>query len=328
MHDTASTILVLDDDPRILNLLQAVLSEKGFKVATVENGKRARALLESISPDLFLLDVTMPGEDGIEFCRALQRDPRFAQTPIIFVTARDETDDIIRGFEAGAADYIRKPINKPELLARVRTHLRLYHNMRELERLRQLALDASPSTGLPGNNSITDAIIRSLETRQAHCVIYCDLNNFKSFNDRYGFIRGDRVIKYTAEVIEAAAKATRKDAFVGHIGGDDYIVIVDSDQAAAVAEDIIRRFDGGIRDFYDPEDRAADGIHSEDRQGNRRFFPIMSISLAAVDLSRRSFNHHLMVADECAQLKKLAKQCEKSSVVFDRRKDPPPKNQP
>jgi PleD family two-component response regulator len=324
MKDAVSTIQIVDDDPAMVMLLKKHLTTAGYDVVTASRGAEALDRARENAPDLFLLDVDMPELDGLEVCRRLKQDPRLCQVPVIFITAQDTAEDVVAGFEAGGEDYIKKPFNKSEVLARVRTHIKLYRSLLELERLNQIAFDANPSTGLPGNNSINEAIARALAERRPLCVIYSDLDNFKSYNDKYGFARGDRAIRFTADMLRRSVDTVcGPGCFLGHIGGDDFTVLVPSGRARAVAEEIIRRFDAGVKDLYDPADLTAGGIEAADRQGMRRYFPIMTISLAVVDLAARTFSHYLEVSNTCAEVKKAAKAMPGSSCYFDSRKGPP-----
>jgi PleD family two-component response regulator len=318
-----ATILIADDDPAITALLKLHLQQAGYTVISAVRGDEVLALAWQTPPDLLLLDIEMPGLDGFEVCHRIKQHPRLGVVPVIFLTAHDQVADVVRGFEAGGEDYIKKPFHKAELLARVRTHVQLYHLRLELERLNQLALDANPSTGLPGNNSINEAITRALAEKIPLSVIYADLDSFKAYNDKYGFARGDRAIRFTADVLAAAMQAVcGPGCFLGHIGGDDFTLIIPSEQARAVADEVIGRFDAGIKDFYDSADLSAGHIEAEDRQGICRQFPLMSISLAVVDLPARPFTHYLEVSNTCAEVKKAAKSIPGSSVYFDSRKGP------
>lgn len=191
----------------------------------------------------------------------------------------------------------------------------------ELEELRKLALDASPSTGLPGNNSINNAIERAIRAEGHLCVIYSDLDNFKAFNDKYGFGQGDRVIRYNAEVlVRCAQEVCGPGAFIGHVGGDDFVMLVPSECARKLGDEIIKRFDRGIREYYDKKDRDAGGIKSKNRKGQDEWFPVISISLAGVDLKDRPFSHYLQVTNICAEVKKRSKAVPGSSFFMDRRR--------
>lgn len=192
---------------------------------------------------------------------------------------------------------------------------------KELERLYSLALDANPMTGLPGNNSVAAAITQAMQDGKRSCVIYTDLDNFKAFNDKYGFALGDDVIKFTAGLLKSATRASDcKDAFVGHIGGDDFVLVVPSEKTFAVADFIIREFDSKVVKFYRDEDVARGFISSKNRQGQKEDFPIMSISMAGVDLSRRVYDQYIQVNDTCAELKKESKAKPGSVFSLDQRR--------
>jgi PleD family two-component response regulator len=324
MSEAKPHILVADDDPRIRNLLKSILVQSGYRVSLTEDGEMALEFDAGDPPDLFLLDISMPGIDGLEVCRRLKSNPETSRIPVIFISAMDETDDILKGFETGAADYITKPITPQTTLARVRTHLKSHEMICELERLNRLALDANPLTGLPGNNSVQEAIARAAGASAPGCVIYCDLDNFKAFNDKYGFARGDQAILFTARVLDEAARTCcGENAFLGHIGGDDFTLLVPSDMAETVGEEVSRRFDGGVGRLYDEGDRLAGGIRSTSRSGEEVFFPVMTISMGAVDMSKRRWEHHLEVVEACTEVKKYAKTKTGSVLCFDRRGDPP-----
>ncbi len=315
------TIVVADDDAGVLLILGKMLRAEGYEVIGTPNGSEVLEIAERTPPMLFMLDVVMPSLDGLEVCRRLKLDPRFKRIPVIFITARKESNDIVLGFQAGAADYIGKPINREETLARVNSQISLYQYMLELERLNQLALDANPSTGLPGNNSIAAAVTKAIKDGGLTSVIYCDLDNFKAFNDKYGFARGDQVIKFTGRIIqESMAAVCRPEGFVGHIGGDDFVLLSPADKAEAMAHRIIRVFDQGIKDFYNQQDAAAGKIMSKDRQGRAQEFPLMAISIGVVELGNRSFSHYQEVANLCAEVKEVAKSHPGSCVFFDRRR--------
>ncbi|HDQ40314.1 MAG TPA: response regulator [Desulfonatronum sp.] len=314
------TVLIADDSPSNLQLLLDILSRSGFEVLAAEKGQEVLEIIEEETPDIFLLDVMMPQMDGFSLCRRLKENPRFQATPIIFITAKNTSADIVSGFAAGAVDYILKPFNEAEILARVRTHIHLHEVVMELERLRQLALDANPLTQLPGNNSIIKAINEAIAAEQDVSVAYVDLDNFKALNDKYGFAVGDRVLLYTARIIGTAVEEIcGKGNMIGHIGGDDFVFIVSSDLVQKVAERIIREFDANICQFYEPRDLARQAIEVADRSGNQRRFPLATISLGIVELGEKNFSHHLEVSSMCAEVKKMAKDMPGSTCFFNRR---------
>ncbi len=320
MEKKQQKILVVDDERLNINVLVDLL-KPDYKMMFAKSGPQAlKAVQKENPPDLVLLDIMMPEMDGYEVCRRIKADEKTRDIPIIFVTAMEGTSDEAKGFELGAVDYITKPIRPLIVKARVSTHLKLRGAMLELQRLYNTALDSNPMTGLPGNNSVANRIKRALHQNESVCVIYSDLDNFKAFNDKYGFALGDEALLFTSELLlDAARKLYMSDVFVGHIGGDDFVVIVPTDKAQEIAGDIARRFDEGIIKFYSPEDAAAKCIRSVNRRGQRETFPLMSISLAGVDLSHKIFSRYLEVNDACAGAKKKAKALEGSSFFMDKR---------
>lgn len=178
------------------------------------------------------------------------------------------------------------------------------------------AQDANPLTQLPGNNSINRAITSRLLRHQDFTVIYADLDHFKAFNDKYGFSRGDQVLSMTAQIILDSVKETAdSEGFVGHIGGDDFLFTIPSQYANAISQKIILSFDKGIRGMYRKEDIDQDTFISIDRNGEICKFPIISISLAGVNLKSDYFSNHHQVIDACTETKKIAKLTSASNYV-------------
>lgn len=318
-HDRQQKILIVDDATENIKILTNLLRDE-YTVFFAKNGKTALKLARSIQPDLILLDIVMPEMDGFEVCRELQEDGETSGAPVIFVSAKGEEGDETRGFEAGAVDYIIKPISPAIVKARVRTHLRLREAVAELKRLNRLALDANPMTGLPGNTVVAEHIKNALGNMENVCVIYADLDNFKAYNDKYGFAMGDDIILFTAQVLkDALAAVNLRDGFVGHIGGDDFVAIVPSEKAEALAHRVIRAFDDGIAGFYNEEDLARECIRTRNRQGVIQTFPLMSISMAGADLAHGIYSQYLQVNDACAEAKKEAKRMPGSVFFRDRR---------
>ena len=317
--NTKRTILAVDDSiddlKQIINML-----EDSFIVLFATDGRKAVELAFTEKPDLILLDIVMPGMDGFETCKKLKSYERTRDIPIVFLTGSTDDDTEAKGFEVGAADFITKPIRPSIIHARLKNHLHLRSTMEELRRLYSLALDANPMTGLPGNNSVSSAIEASLAERAATCVIYTDIDNFKAFNDKYGFARGDEVLLFTARILQASLdKQGRNDDFLGHVGGDDFVIITPSRYSQPIGDNIISAFESGVVKFYNEEDRAERCIKSIDRKGKPQTFPIMSISIAGVDLSHRKYRTYLEVNDVCTEIKKRAKRTEGSCFYLDQR---------
>ena len=303
-------ILVVDDDPDILQFVRMNLELDGFETETAESGRRALDIAKDLPPDLVLLDVMMPEMDGLTVLRKLRNNTSTANVPVIILTAKALAEDRVKGLDLGADDYITKPFDLEELLARVRTVLRRAQQMRDL----------SPLTGLPGNFRIAAELEERVSGGRLFAVVHADLDNFKSFNDHYGFMRGDAVIKFTAQVmLQAATECGDTDAFVGHVGGDDFIAVLDPDSAEAFCKLTIRYFDSGILDFYDTADALQGYIEVTDRRGERHAFPVASISLGVATNQRRKITSEWEASAVASEMKEYAKRQAGSSYQVDRR---------
>ncbi len=304
------SVLVVDDDPFIARLLEIELKAAGYEVRVAGDGRQALDLARESCPDLVLADVMMPNMDGFELTRQLRQDSRTASVSVIMLTARGLSADKLEGFSVGADDYIVKPFDTPELLARIRGVLRRAREMRQ----------QSPLTGLPGNVRIEDEIESRVRAGASFAVLYADLDHFKAFNDHYGFMRGDQVIQFTAGLIqEVAREAGSPGSFVGHVGGDDFVVVCGADEAEVVAERIVRRFDEAVPGLYDPDDQRRGHIVLVTRRGDEQAFPFLSISIGVATTARRSFRHFAEAVAIATEMKAFTKSTEGSSWAVDRR---------
>jgi diguanylate cyclase (GGDEF)-like protein len=304
------TILVVDDDADIARFVEVNLRSVGYDVVVASDGEEALAKADDMRPDLVLLDVMMPRIDGFEVAQRLRRNPRTANTSIIMLTAKALSSDKVLGLTAGADDYIIKPFDPIELLARVKTTLRRARDMRSL----------SPLTGLPGNIRIQDEIQRCIDEDTPFAVLYCDLDHFKAYNDHYGFVKGDRVIQASARILqEAVEEYAKPEGFVGHVGGDDFVVVLPPDVADVAAARICERFDREVRSFYDRDDLERGYVEVEDRQGKLQRFGLIAISVGVATTSRRKFTHYGEAVDVATEMKQFAKRQPGSSFAVDRR---------
>lgn len=181
-------------------------------------------------------------------------------------------------------------------------------------------LDASPLTRLPGNLAIEEVLKEKMSRGEKFALCYIDLDDFKAYNDKYGYARGSELIKMTGEVIYRAKdeKAYKWD-FVGHIGGDDFVLITSPDKVEHVCKAIIDNFDRLIPSYYHPDDCNKGYIESTDRFGIKRQFPIMSISIAVVSDVKRAFNSPIEIAKVATQIKDYVKTLPGSNYLVDRR---------
>ncbi|HOO33504.1 MAG TPA: response regulator [Thermotogota bacterium] len=319
MTEKRHIIMIVDDEPLNLKLLSGLLRDD-YTLIAANSGKKALKIIHSGKiPDLILLDIMMPEIDGYEVCRALKDNEKTKDIPIIFISAMNEADDEEKGLSYGAVDYIRKPFVPSIVRARVNTHLRLSDSLSELKRLYKYALESNPLTGLPGNNAIMMRVNTALSNKEPVCVLYLDLDNFKAYNDKYGFAMGDKIILFTAELLSQQMETVSK-SFLAHIGGDDFFALIPSDDYVNFVENFIREFDNQVKQFYSFEDIRKGKIVSINRSGEKQEFPIITISIACVDLKETSYTRYLEVNDACTALKKLAKQQGGSSYFSDRRR--------
>ncbi len=304
------SVLVVDDDPFISRLLEIELKAAGYDVRVAGDGKGALELAQERCPDLVLADVMMPNMDGFELARRLRQDPRTASVSIIMLTARGLSADKLEGFAIGADDYVVKPFDTPELLARIRRVLRRAREMRA----------QSPLTGLPGNVRIEEEIEARVQAGQDFAILYADLDHFKAYNDHYGFVRGDQAIQRTARLIEDAAREIEEgDVFVGHVGGDDFVVLTSPTFAERTAQRIVERFDDESVDLYDEADRARGYVEVTSRRGEPQRFPLLSISIGVASTAQRSFAHYAEAAAAATEMKAFTKHTPGSSYDIDRR---------
>lgn len=305
---TPDHILVVEDDPFISDALEEVLREFGYEVTIAPTGASALDAMQSDRPDLVLLDLTLPDVDGLDLCRQLRADPRYNAVPVIALTARDHLNDRVAGLREGLDDYLTKPFNIAELAARLDANLR--RSRRELH--------TSPLTLLPGNRDIEATLAARLAAGRDFAVCYLDIDNFKPYNDRYGFAAGDQIIRAVADLIQRAI-GEYNDGFPGHIGGDDFVVVLDPDDAEPFCQRVIAGFEGLLPTAYPPEDFARGEIDAEDRAGNKRSFPLVALSIACVVQQNGHYRHVGELSRAAAEIKSFLKKQPGSSYLVDRR---------
>jgi signal transduction histidine kinase/DNA-binding response OmpR family regulator len=303
----APRVLIVDDDASIRQICREVLELGGYQVRDAGSANAALAEARRFRPDMILLDVLMPGIDGYRTAEMIRSDPAIGMAPIMFLSARGDTADKVRAFRSGAEDYMVKPFDAAELLARVGKALD--RQAREL--------GASPTTQLPGADAIQTDIERRLAIGDTSAVAcYLDLDNLKAFNDFYGYAKANAVIRQTGDVIRyVVQRAGGARDFIGHIAGDDFVFITSAERADEVCRQICDRFDHLIRLYYDRADRECGYIETKDRFGVQRKFPIMSVSIAAISLTRSK--SYAGLAELAAVGKRTAKAIPGSSYVRD-----------
>jgi DNA-binding response OmpR family regulator len=291
-------VLVVDDDPSIRAICAEVLRGHGFEVSEAGTVAAARQAVKHAHPELVLLDVQLPDGDGFELAESLAPERAASHFGLVFLTARGETADKVRGLRLGADDYVTKPFDAQELVARVDSVIRR----------REAALLASPMTRLPGGRAIDEEVRRRLAAGSAFALSYLDLDNLKAYNDTYGYAKADGVLIQLASILRDAVGAHGGDgAFLGHVGGDDFVLLTTPEHAKAVCDEAIASFDRVIPLYYERVDRERGYIEALDRFGARRQFPLLALSAATVVAPPGRFKGHADLARAAAELKHEAK---------------------
>jgi diguanylate cyclase (GGDEF)-like protein len=263
-------------------------------------------------PDILLCTMNLQEMTGVQLANMVKSENIYLHMPFMLCLTQDEFDAMARSEEAAEIDdFFILPGSGEEFKTRLALVVR---------RARR-SLDTNPLTRLPGNTSIIHYLQACIDRGEEFSMGYCDLDFFKSFNDRYGFTRGDEVLMMTARIILNTLRLIAPtNYFVGHIGGDDFIFALPTALAEDACKKIIAAFDSIVPQFYDLKDRMKGGIISLDRQGVLRSFPIMGISIAVVTNYNGKLKHVGEASQIAMNLKKKAKEDVKSSYVLDRRK--------
>ena len=305
--NVTKTILVVDDALFITAVIEKNLTAIGYRVLVVHSAEEAMEVLKEHLPDLILLDVVMPGMSGFDMCRILRKNPRYNMIPIIMITGQGQEDDRLKGLELGADDYIVKPFVNRELIARVN------NTLTRLERVRNL----NPLSWLQGNQEITNELERRIESGKRYAIMYVDLNEFKAYNDVYGFSHGDDLIRKAAEILTATVDAHGAPAdFVGHIGGDDFVIIGEPEGMKLMSEVIIERFEKEKLSFYNEIDRVRGYTIAVSRHGRKEQVALVGIALAVLVSSGRKITDPRELGEVAAELKNRVKRLNKSTYLI------------
>ena len=303
-------ILVIEDEYGIREMLSDVLTSAGFDVVTSADGKEGVRKIYEEYPDLVLVDCVMPELSGYEVVELIRKEPVFVNLPMIMLTVKSSDADQLKGIRLGVDDYIIKPFNSAVLIAKMKTLLSR----------KEISINTNPLTQLPGNVLIYREVQERLSNNIPFALLYLDIANFKSYNDYYGFQKGDEIIRHVANILISAVKLDGESGdFVGHIGGDDFVVIATIEKYKKIAEKTIAEFDSTINSFYNQKDRENGYIISTNRQGEVQKFPIMTISVACVSTVRTKITHYGQIGEIAAELKRYAKQFKKSMFVEEQR---------
>ena len=303
------TVVIVSQDIVVVNLAEGIL-KRLYNAVIFKGMQPALDYIYNTIPSLVVVDIELDDRSTVGLINDLKDDPIFNQLPFLAVLAdHSSLKDLPALF---VEDYLWEKDLEQELLTRV--NLAILRSERIVE--------INPLTHLPGNISINRQIEERLERGVSFAFAYADLDFFKPFNDKYGFSRGDEVINITGRIILNVVKNRQQQgSFIGHIGGDDFIFIMDIPLIEETSREIIDTFDRLIPSFYDQEDRDCGFIIAVDRQGNRNQFPIMGISIGITDNRHRQFFHYGELTEIASEMKKHAKKSPGSSYIIDKRLD-------
>ena len=311
MAEMKFKILIAEDNQIIRDSIAEAFLKRGYEVLTAPNGKMAVHTALNYHPDIIIMDYHMPVLNGFEAVSEIRKYPSCTNIPIIILTSDEEKDTKMEGLSLDIDEYLTKPADEDEIVARVQLLIK-----RSMQKI-----DSNPLTKLPGNPSIQARIEKEIAGKNTFAVMYMDLNNFKVYNDVYGFKEGDNVIKQTAKLIETISLNYDLTSFLGHIGGDDFICVCKAQTAAEIAKQIIMEFDTLAPSFYNEADRQKGYLCAKDRNGDIKDFALLSISIAVVHNEKRVLSSYGQISAIASELKHYAKSQKGSFAAIDRRGD-------
>ncbi len=303
-------IYIIDNTQNVLNILKQIFKDDvDYQFKSVKT-EELNIALKNI-PDMIIIDEDTIDVDIVELCRSIRENEDNSITPIVVISSEWEKEHRIKILEQSIEYFILKPIDREYFYYTVRNILNLLQNNRRI----------SPLTGLPGNVQIQAEMKKRLLNKEQFAMFYFDLDNFKAYNDTYGFSNGDEIIKFTARtIVENVHKMGTEDSFIGHIGGDDFVAITGPTDYERICKNIISDFDTYVLGYYSDEDVQKGYIEVANRRGIIEQFPLTSISIGVVEITPGRFKNTLEIGEVGAQVKHQAKSVMGSTYIINRRK--------
>lgn len=301
--------IIDDDDSSILVFKELFKNDLEFRFINIKS-QEIDVALKNI-PSLIIINEDAIDRDVIELCKQIRKDEDNTITPVIVVSSNGEKTHRIKILQESIEYFVKKPVDEKYL----------YYTIKNLNRLLTINRRISPLTGLPGNVQIHAELKKRLLNKEPFIVLYFDLDNFKAYNDVYGFLKGDEIIEFTAETISKVLHSLYKEnVFIGHIGGDDFVGIIPDLYCDKACQEIIANFDGQVNKFFTEEDIEKGYIEVSNRKGIIEQFPLTSLSIGVVVADIGRFHNMLEIGEIGAQVKHAAKSVMGSSYAVDRRK--------
>ena len=303
-------IYLIDDGTDLKSKLTELFKkEKDYKFKKAKTNE-IETVLKNI-PALIIINEDGIQDDITKLCNKIRENEDNSITPIIVISSNKEKEHRIKILRACVEHYIKSPIDEEYLYYTIKNVIRLLDTNRRV----------SPLTGLPGNVQIQAEMKKRLLNKEDFAILYLDLDNFKAYNDVYGFLNGDEIIKFTSRCILKHIHDTEtEDSFVGHIGGDDFVAITSNIDCEQICQDIILEFDQGVLQYFNEDDIEKGYLEVPNRKCVLEQFPLTSISIGVVIADKGRFHNVLEIGEVAAQVKHLAKITPGSTYVIDRRK--------
>lgn len=301
--------IIDDDDSSIVIFRELFKDDPEYKFTSVKT-EQIDIALKNI-PSLIVINEDAIDHDVVELCRRIRKDEDNTITPVIVVSSKGDREHRLKILHESIEYFIKKPVDEKYL----------YYTVKNLNRLLSTNRRISPLTGLPGNVQIHAELKKRMLKREPFCVLYLDLDNFKAYNDIYGFLKGDEIIEFTAEtIIKCIHESNMEDTFIGHIGGDDFVVLIPGNACETICQSILAHFDQNVAKFFTEDDLEKGYIEVANRKGIIEQFPLTSLSIGVVIADVERFNNILEIGEAGAQVKHVAKSIMGSSYAIDRRK--------
>lgn len=302
-------IYIIDDDESSIVIFRELFkNDSDYKFISVKT-EQIDIALKNI-PSLIVINEDAIDRDVVELCKKIRKDEDNTITPVIVVSSKDQKEHRVKILQESVEYYIKKPVDEQYL----------YYTVKNLNRLLSSNRRVSPLTGLPGNVQIHAELKKRILKQEPFSVLYVDLDNFKAYNDVYGFLKGDEIIEFTAETILKLVNSDElENTFVGHIGGDDFVAIVPGINCEKLCQNIIAHFDANVKKFFTERDLEKGYIEVANRRGIIEQFPLTSVSIGVVTADTGRFHNILEIGEIGAQVKHAAKSVMGSSYAVDKR---------
>lgn len=303
-------IYIIDDDDKIYNKLKDIFKEERDYIFKNIETIKVEDEMKNI-PDLILINEDGINIDVIDICKKIRSYNDNSITPIIVISSDIRKEHRVEVLKNSVEYFIKAPIDEQYI----------YYTVKNIVRLIQTNRRVSPLTGLPGNVQIQVEIKKRILRKKEFAVLYLDLDNFKEYNDIYGFLKGDEVIKYTAKtILKVIHRHELEETFVGHIGGDDFIAIISEANYDVICQDILAHFDEGIKKYFTEDDWEKGYLEVANRKGIIEQFPLTSLSIGVVIAEPGEYENSLEIGEVGAGVKHLAKTQVGSAYAINRRK--------